>query len=416
MIFVNDLDSVRGLPWWTHHAKANIDVMTYVDMVFPFFLFIVGLSMPLAIQQRLKKNPSTARTLATRCHSICQPRRSRPHPGQCRARRPRPHGHQPPMPGRSSALAGASLFLSVYKGSERATKLHYWLRIAGLVLTVAMFVIFRRTTHDGHVALDRRLLSRDTRHHRLHLLRRSPSVHPHTPMALGTSRLACGISNVQRRLHSRRNRPHQARPALHLAISQRIIRQHHHGRRRNLGHLSRHPSLADPSSKNPSRPRVRSLDTSRRLATYTAWHLQDQSHTNLVPLQHRSRRPTLHPPLLDLRRKEANSMGILRPPRRRKHLTHLPHPRLLLLLYLLARLSNILRHTSTTVGPESCDPSSSQVGSCNRRRTDKAQSTSAALNSIRRGTPNISLIHRRHTPIRHSRQRARRYYADDLWH
>src|SRR5580658_10272206 len=58
MIFVNDLDSVRGLPWWTHHAPAMVNVMTYVDMVFPFFLFAVGLSLPLAIKARLKKNPS----------------------------------------------------------------------------------------------------------------------------------------------------------------------------------------------------------------------------------------------------------------------------------------------------------------------------------------------------------------------
>src|SRR5580704_17276305 len=58
MIFVNDLASVHGLPWWTYHMAASVDAMTYVDMVFPFFLFIVGLSIPLAIGQRLKKNPS----------------------------------------------------------------------------------------------------------------------------------------------------------------------------------------------------------------------------------------------------------------------------------------------------------------------------------------------------------------------
>src|ERR1700723_2328576 len=58
MIFVNDVSSVHGLPWWTYHAHAEQDAMTYVDMVFPFFLFIVGMSMPLAINRRLEKNPS----------------------------------------------------------------------------------------------------------------------------------------------------------------------------------------------------------------------------------------------------------------------------------------------------------------------------------------------------------------------
>jgi hypothetical protein len=37
MIFVNDLAEVHGLPWWTYHAHAQQDVMTYVDVVFPFF-------------------------------------------------------------------------------------------------------------------------------------------------------------------------------------------------------------------------------------------------------------------------------------------------------------------------------------------------------------------------------------------
>jgi heparan-alpha-glucosaminide N-acetyltransferase len=60
MIFVNELSSARGLPWWTYHAPGNVDVMTYVDMVFPFFLFIVGMSLPLSVAQRLKRNGSIA--------------------------------------------------------------------------------------------------------------------------------------------------------------------------------------------------------------------------------------------------------------------------------------------------------------------------------------------------------------------
>ena len=59
MIFVNAVADVRGLPWWTNHAHAWEDRMTYVDMVFPFFLFAAGMSMPLSVAQRLKRNPST---------------------------------------------------------------------------------------------------------------------------------------------------------------------------------------------------------------------------------------------------------------------------------------------------------------------------------------------------------------------
>ena len=60
MIFVNDLAGVKGLPWWTYHLPGNVNGMTYVDMVFPFFLFIVGISLPLAVRQRLSKNGSMA--------------------------------------------------------------------------------------------------------------------------------------------------------------------------------------------------------------------------------------------------------------------------------------------------------------------------------------------------------------------
>jgi predicted acyltransferase len=55
MIFINKLAKVKGSPWWTHHAPGKIDAMTYVDMVFPSFLFILGMAIPLALQARIKK-------------------------------------------------------------------------------------------------------------------------------------------------------------------------------------------------------------------------------------------------------------------------------------------------------------------------------------------------------------------------
>jgi len=58
MIFVNQLAEMRGLPWWTYHMPASANGMTYVDMVFPFFLFIVGMSIPMAIARRLRAGDS----------------------------------------------------------------------------------------------------------------------------------------------------------------------------------------------------------------------------------------------------------------------------------------------------------------------------------------------------------------------
>jgi predicted acyltransferase len=52
MIFVNTLAGVRGMPAWMEHAPADVDGMTFPDVVFPAFLFIVGMSIPFAMAQR----------------------------------------------------------------------------------------------------------------------------------------------------------------------------------------------------------------------------------------------------------------------------------------------------------------------------------------------------------------------------
>ncbi|AEU38390.1 DUF5009 domain-containing protein [Granulicella mallensis] len=151
MIFVNDLDGVQGLPWWTHHAKANIDVMTYVDMVFPFFLFIIGLSMPLAIRQRLKKNPSIPQLwlhVLIRSVSLVALGVILANAGKGSAALM----HMSPYAWTLLALLGMALFLSVYPSNGRHANLHKWLRLGGLALALVMFAIFRRLTHDGHVA------------------------------------------------------------------------------------------------------------------------------------------------------------------------------------------------------------------------------------------------------------------------
>jgi heparan-alpha-glucosaminide N-acetyltransferase len=58
MIFVNELAGVRDIPAWMKHMPRDADAMSFVDVVFPGFLFIVGMSIPFAINQRLKKGAS----------------------------------------------------------------------------------------------------------------------------------------------------------------------------------------------------------------------------------------------------------------------------------------------------------------------------------------------------------------------
>jgi len=58
MIFVNELAGVRDIPAWMNHMPRDADAMSFVDVVFPGFLFIVGMSIPFAINQRIQKGAS----------------------------------------------------------------------------------------------------------------------------------------------------------------------------------------------------------------------------------------------------------------------------------------------------------------------------------------------------------------------
>lgn len=61
MIFVNDLWSLKDIPGWLEHTAATEDGMGLADTVFPAFLFIVGMSVPLAINNRRSKGDDNGR-------------------------------------------------------------------------------------------------------------------------------------------------------------------------------------------------------------------------------------------------------------------------------------------------------------------------------------------------------------------
>src|SRR5688572_8082417 len=58
MIFVNDLWSLKDIPLWLEHTKAQDDAMGLADVVFPAFLVIVGMSVPFSIASRRNKGES----------------------------------------------------------------------------------------------------------------------------------------------------------------------------------------------------------------------------------------------------------------------------------------------------------------------------------------------------------------------
>lgn len=58
MAFVNDLADfapVKDVPQWMHHMAKGVNGFTFVDMIAPIFMFVLGISIPLALGKRLAR-------------------------------------------------------------------------------------------------------------------------------------------------------------------------------------------------------------------------------------------------------------------------------------------------------------------------------------------------------------------------
>jgi heparan-alpha-glucosaminide N-acetyltransferase len=53
MVFVNSVAGMPGAPGWSQHLPARVDGYTLTDLVFPWFLFLVGVSIPLSLGKHL---------------------------------------------------------------------------------------------------------------------------------------------------------------------------------------------------------------------------------------------------------------------------------------------------------------------------------------------------------------------------
>jgi heparan-alpha-glucosaminide N-acetyltransferase len=153
MIFVNDLASVHGLSKWTYHMPTDVDAMSYVDAVFPAFLFIVGMSLPLAVRERLKHNPSLPalwRHIALRVIALLVL-------GLILANGDEGssllmHGIRPSMWTILALLGGVLVWGAFGRRKQRTARRLRWQHGIGLVMLVACFAVYRRLAPDGHAA------------------------------------------------------------------------------------------------------------------------------------------------------------------------------------------------------------------------------------------------------------------------
>jgi heparan-alpha-glucosaminide N-acetyltransferase len=153
MVFVDNLDFVKGLPWWTYHMPREANGMTYVDMVFPAFLFAMGMSIPLAVARRIAEGDSLGKIwkhIVWRALSLVAL-------GLFIANGPQVdqlHAGISPVSWDLLGFVGIALFWGGSTSSAAAVNKPFRrvVKYAGLLLLVVLAIVFRRTSQDGHVA------------------------------------------------------------------------------------------------------------------------------------------------------------------------------------------------------------------------------------------------------------------------
>jgi predicted acyltransferase len=151
MILVNDLAGVKGLPWWNYHLPAQVDGMTYVDWVFPGFLFAIGMSLPLAVNRRIELGASTVslwlhiftRSLSLALLGLIIANASKLDPALAGV------GAKTWF---LAALLGSFLLWGSHPTSSKKPLLDKGCKFVGLLLIVAMLALFRRKAADGSAA------------------------------------------------------------------------------------------------------------------------------------------------------------------------------------------------------------------------------------------------------------------------
>ena len=63
MLFVNDIPGLKQIPHWMLHAQMDEDMLGFSDIIFPCFLFVMGMSVPFAILKREERGESIGNTL-----------------------------------------------------------------------------------------------------------------------------------------------------------------------------------------------------------------------------------------------------------------------------------------------------------------------------------------------------------------
>ncbi|HET7116389.1 MAG TPA: DUF5009 domain-containing protein [Hanamia sp.] len=149
MVFVNDLWTDKGIPEWLEHAPGKADAMGFSDIIFPAFLFIVGLSIPYSQQSRIDRGQSRGhifghiilRSIALIVMGFFQMNLEN-------------YSKQALLPQSIwEILITASFFLIWLDYPKEKRKIKLWLQSLGIVILILMAIIYKGNSPQGIIWL-----------------------------------------------------------------------------------------------------------------------------------------------------------------------------------------------------------------------------------------------------------------------
>lgn len=145
MVFVNDLWTDKSIPRWLEHAPGKADAMGFADIIFPAFLFIVGLSIPYSQKSRQARGESKAqifqhillRSTALIVMGFFQMNMEN-------------YSNQSLLPRAVWViLVTVSFFLIWMDYPKEKSKRWRWLQISGMMILVVMAAVYKGNSPDG---------------------------------------------------------------------------------------------------------------------------------------------------------------------------------------------------------------------------------------------------------------------------
>jgi len=149
MVFVNDLWTDTKIPGWLEHAPGKADAMGFADIIFPAFLFIVGLSIPYSQESRIARGQSRSlifshivlRSLALIIMGFFQMNLEN-------------YSNQALLPQSIwEILITASFFLIWLDYAKEKQKLKIWLQSLGIAILILMAIIYKGNSPNAIIWL-----------------------------------------------------------------------------------------------------------------------------------------------------------------------------------------------------------------------------------------------------------------------